>query len=116
MIIERDCGIPASNALPRIAEWFKANGYELVAKSAAELSLFHKGGLAHRLSVRSDGRRVTFDFGDDSNAAEYQRRADASMAGLVGLPAANAPKRCPACSTMAEPGATECVVCGSALK
>lgn len=115
MIIERDCAIPAANALPRVADWFKANGYELVAKSAGEMSLFQKGAPSHRLSVRSDGRRVTFDFGDDSNPAEYQRRADASMAGLVGLPTANAPKRCPACSTIAEPGATECAVCGSAL-
>lgn len=114
MIIERDCSIPAANALPRIADWFRAQGYDVVAKSAGELSLFHKAGPAHRLSIRSDGRRVVFEFGIDGD--EYQRRADASMEALTGLPSASAPKRCPACSTIAEPGATECAVCGSALK
>ena len=113
MIIERSCHIPASNALPRLAQWFVSNGYELVAKSAGEMSLFHKGAPPHRLSVRSDGRKVTFEFSEDS--VDGERRADASMHGLTGLPTASAAKRCPACSTIAEPGAAECAVCGSAL-
>ena len=113
MIVERDCNIPAANALPRIADWFRANGYDLVAKSAGEMSLFHKAVPSHPLSIRSDGRRVTFEFGIDGD--EYQRRVDASMTTLTGVPSASAPKRCPTCSTMAAPGATECAVCGTAL-
>ena len=111
MIIERACGIPASNALPRVAAWFQANGYELVAKSTHEMSLFHKIG--HRLSIRGDGKTVRFEFSDES--AQYEARVDASMQGLTGMPTAAASKRCPACSTMAEPGAVECTVCGSRL-
>ena len=111
MIIERACSIPAANALPRVAAWFQSNGYELVAKSAQEMSLFHKSGL--RLSIRGDGRTIRFEFSDES--AQHEQRVDASMQGLTGMPTASAAKRCPACSTMAEPGATECAVCGSAL-
>ncbi len=111
MIIERACSIPAPNALPRVAAWFQQNGYDLVAKSPQEMSLFNKVG--HRLSIRGDGSIVRFEFSDDS--PEYERRADAAMQGLTGLPTAAASKRCPTCSTMAEPGAAECAVCGTAL-
>jgi hypothetical protein len=116
VIIERTCNLPAANALPRIGDWFRAHGYDLVAKSPHELSLFQKSGNAHRLSVRSDGRKVTFDFGLDGDGAELEKRVDASMAGIVGAPTPAAARRCPACSTMAEPGAVECAVCGSSLK
>ncbi len=115
VVIERPCNLPAANVLPRVAQWFTANGYELVAKSAHEMSLFQRSGNSHRLSVRSDGRMVTFDFGLDGDAGELERRVNASMAGITGAPAPSAPKRCPACSTMAEPGASECAVCGSSL-
>jgi hypothetical protein len=131
--VERSCTIPAANALGRLSQWFFANGYEQVAKSANEISLFYKAGslLAarfdehrHRLAVRSDGRRITFEFGTgvssdavvvEAERRELERRVDAAMTGLIGMPPATSARRCPACSTMAEPGATECAVCGSAL-
>lgn len=115
MIFERPCNLPAANVLPRVAQWFTSHGYDQVAKSAHEVSLFQKSGVSHRLSIRSDGRAVTFDFGHEADAAELERRVNASMAGISGSPAPSAPKRCPACSTMAEPGAAECAVCGSSL-
>jgi hypothetical protein len=115
VIFTRLSSLPAVNVLPRVAQWFQANGYDLVAKSAHEMSLYQKGGNAHRLSVRSDGRSVTFDFALDAEATELERRVNASMAGIVGGPAPSAARRCPACSTMAEPGASECAVCGSGL-
>ncbi|MBL8953560.1 MAG: hypothetical protein JNK82_22485 [Myxococcaceae bacterium] len=115
MIFTRASSLPAANVLPRVAQWFQANGYDLVAKSPHEMSLYQKAGNAHRLSVKSDGRTVTFDFGLETDAGELERRVNASMAGIVGGPAPSAAKRCPACSTMAEPGASECAVCGSSL-
>lgn len=136
LTFERSCAIPAANALPRVAEWFKKNGYEVVAKSTTELSLFYKAGSMiaarldehrHRLSVRSDGRRVTFDYSAgvsdgglhvDAEKKELERRTDAAMSTLIGMPVVSGggtSKRCPACSTMSEPGSAECAVCGSTL-
>ncbi|MBK7860262.1 MAG: hypothetical protein IPJ65_16940 [Archangiaceae bacterium] len=133
LTFERSCTIPAANALPRVAQWFLTNGYTQVAKSANEVSLFYQAGSAlsarfdehrHRLSVRSDGRRITFDFGTglssgglviDSERKELERRVDAAMTGLIGVPPSTGARRCPACSTMAEPGTAECAVCGSHL-
>ena len=133
LAFERSCTIPAANALPRLTQWFEQNGYEVVAKSANELSLFYKAGSPlsarldehkHRLSIRSDGRRVTFAFSaglsdggihSGSEKTELERRTDAAMSGLVGMPSASGAKRCSACSTIAEPGAKECAVCGSSL-
>jgi hypothetical protein len=133
LTVERSCTLPAANALPRVAQWFLANGYEQVARSSNEVSLFYTAGSLlsgrldehrHRLAVRSDGKRITFDFGTglssggvivDAEQKELERRVDAAMTGLVGMPPATAARRCPACSTIAEPGAKECAVCGSSL-
>jgi hypothetical protein len=113
--LERSSALPAANALPRLAHWFLRHGYEQVAKSAGELSLFHAGAPSHRLSICSDGKTVTFEFGLDGDTTDLERRVDAAMAGLTGVPTAAASGRCPACSTTAEPGAKECAVCGSSL-
>src|SRR5262249_23211539 len=68
---ERDCSLPATTALPRLASWLGGHGYDVVARSASELSLFHRAGpFAHRLSVTSDGRRVTFRFAAASFATD----------------------------------------------
>src|SRR5688572_9351683 len=108
--IERSCTIPAANALPRVVLWFEKNGYEVVARSANEMSLFHKAGSAlaghlhehnHRLSIRSDGKRITFDFAAgfagggiviDSEKSALEKRVDSAMQGLLGIPAASGPK------------------------
>jgi hypothetical protein len=131
--VERSCTIPAANALPRVAQWFEHNGYEVVAKSPTQVSLFYKAGsmisgrideVRHRLSLHSDDHRVTFDFSAgladggliiESERKELERRVDASMQQLIGVPVSSAARRCPACSTTAEAGATECAVCGTSL-
>lgn len=123
MNFERPCSVAPETALARAVRWLAANGYEVSARSSTEMHLLSTSGVdRHRVSLRADGRRITFEFAPSSPLGklpareELERRVDAAAREAGAGPGqANVPVRCPTCATVAQPGDVFCSVCGVSL-
>lgn len=121
---ERGMRVDAARVLQRAEKWLVAHGYEVSARSNAELSLLGQGpGGRHRLTVRADGLTVRFLFAPGSPGVtlpaseELERRVDAALQELVSAAAPPAPQggsglRCSICAAVLAPSERVCPVCG----
>jgi hypothetical protein len=114
--------VPAAAVLARLARQLEREGYDVVARSDAELNLFWNKVASrprHRLQVRSDGVRVAFAFAWDQGELEQpqlEQIADQALAAVeAGAPLPAAARRCAVCGTAANAGDATCAVCGITL-
>lgn len=122
---ERPMRADPTRVLQRVEKWLAAQGYQVSARSQAELSLVGTGvGGRHRLTVSADGQAVRFVFapgalgGELPEAVELERRVEGALAELGASPA-EAPlnsgggtRRCSICATVMEADARVCPMCG----
>lgn len=117
--IVRKCPLTPKEALSRVVLWFEANEYERVAQSSRQLNLFYRRQGGHRLSIRSDGENLSFEFSGDLGSEPQvglMRRIDMALMdvfGSVDIPAST--RRCHACGTNGQSDDKVCTVCGTPL-
>ena len=74
---ERAMRAEPTRVLQRVEKWLTANGYEVSARSASELSFVGAGtGGRHRLTVRADGQAVRFVFAPGSPGVSLPENAE----------------------------------------
>src|SRR5439155_9610920 len=93
-------------ALDRAVSALAARAFVVQARSNTQVHLFRKAGDV-RLTVRSDGKTVTFDFSDGVSESEANALADAIAKPKSGQ------YRCATCGSTVETGHVACAVCGT---